>query len=429
MRVIRQIVVELWESVRIALEQLRAHILRSILTAFGVIIGVWAVILMGVFVRGLNEGIEDSLSMLGSDLFYVEKFPWRDIGDDWMKYRNRPHLEAVYAAELNQIIAETAASNLVVAAPAVMYQTGIQRNNLSIDNVDVFGTTAEYNLLGSNEIEYGRFFTETEALSGQNLLILGSEVADVLFPEGGQYAVGQSLKLSKINFRIIGVFAEQGNFLGAQSWDRNGVMPLTAMRKFFLGNNRRDTTTIRVLKKPDADREVARDEIIGSMRRIRGQLPGDEENFEVNSSDMLEDQLGRVTDIVSIAGLGITSLSLFVGAIGIMNITFVSVRERTQEIGTRRAVGAKRVTILIQFLVEAGVVSLIGGAIGLGLAKLCQVLIEGVLSTQEFSFTASLSPELVLYAVLISVMTGMAAGFVPAWLASRMDPANALRHE
>ena len=165
------------------------------------------------------------------------------------------------------------------------------------------------------------------------------------------------------------------------------------------------------------------------MRRIRGLLPGEEEDFEVNSSDMIEDQLGRVTGVVAMAGLGITSLSLFVGAIGIMNITFVSVRERTQEIGTRRAVGARRVTILLQFLVEAAFVSLIGGAIGLGLAKICQLGIEAFLGTKDFYFSTSLSPELVAFAVIISVCTGIAAGFVPAWLASRMDPANALRHE
>jgi|TARA_B110000495_G_C22992118_1_gene584412 putative ABC transport system permease protein len=429
MRAVRKLFLELWESIRIAIEQLRAHILRSILTALGVIIGVWAVILMGVLVSGLNDGIKSSLSLLGSDLFYIEKFPWRDVGDDWMKFRNRTHLEASYAEELNQMIAQNPRSDLFLAAPTVAHFTGLQRDNLSIDNVIIFGTTAAFNLLGSNEVEHGRFFSEAEALSGQNLTLLGSEVAEALFPEGREHAVGQVISLSKIKFTVLGVFAEQGDFLGMQSWDRNAVMPLSSMRKFFVGSRRRDTTSIRVLKKPEADREVARDEVIGAMRRIRGLLPGEEEDFEVNSSDMIEDQLGRVTGVVAMAGLGITSLSLFVGAIGIMNITFVSVRERTQEIGTRRAVGARRVTILLQFLVEAAFVSLIGGAIGLGLAKICQLGIEAFLGTKDFYFSTSLSPELVAFAVIISVCTGIAAGFVPAWLASRMDPANALRHE
>ena len=429
MRWTRQLLTEFWESIRIALEQLRAHILRSILTALGVIIGVWAVILMGVFVNGLNEGIRSSISLLGSDLLYVEKFPWRDVGDEWMRYRNRPDLRAADADQLNRIIADTPNSGLLLAAPVVGHQTGVQRDNLSIDNVIVFGTTAEFNLLGSNEVEFGRFFTEPEEQSGQNLALIGSEVAEALFPEGNQHAIGQTIRLARIKFTVIGVFAEQGSFLGLQSWDRNVVMPLPSMRKFFTGSRRRADTSIRVLKAPETTLDAARDEITGAMRRVRGLLPGEEDDFEVNSSDMVEGQLSKITGSVAVAGLGITSLSLFVGAIGIMNITFVSVRERTQEIGTRRAVGARRTTILLQFLVEAAVVSLIGGGIGLGLAKICQLAVQAFLRSKEFSFTAALSPDLIVFAVVVSVLTGIAAGFVPAWLASRMDPANALRHE
>lgn len=425
MKTVRRFFNETFESIRIALEQLWVHKMRALLTTLGVVIGVWAVIVMGILINGLNTGFARSMDMLGGDHFYVEKFPWRDVGDEWRKFRNRPNFQTTYAADINKIIAETPNTGLVISVPTVGVNRSVWRDDRQIQGVMLFGTTADYLYIDTNDIEYGRFFGETEYLSRQNVCVLGYDVATGLFPEGNDRAVGQNVVIAGIKFEVIGVYEKQGSFLGLFSFDKNVAMPLTTMRKFFIGHRHWDSTSIRVVKKPDTPRDEAVDEITGAMRRVRALLPEEENDFEVNSSDAIEGQLGPAKTGIAIGGLVITALSLVVGAVGIMNITFVSVKERTKEIGTRRAIGARSSSILLQFLTEAVSVCVLGGTIGLLIAFGCERLL-GMLFP---NFPASLTPFLVVVAFLVSVITGILAGFIPALMAARMDPANALRHE
>ena len=415
---------EMIESMRIALEQVNEHRMRSILTALGVIIGIIAVTLMGTAIKGIDIGFQNSLNMLGTDTFYVERWPWKDVGDDWVKYRNRPHFHARYAEELNEIIRETPDSQLVIAIPTVWSRQNISRDDREINGVSVVGTNADYALTDSAEIKYGRFFTDMEAVSGRNVVVLGYDVAQALFPEGHEQAIGKDVRIRNIKYHVIGVYGKQGSFLGLQSFDRNALMPLPSLRKFFY-NRWWDTTSIKVEKKPDVSIADARDEITGAMRRVRALEPSEENNFEVNQSDAIEEQLGPVKMGIAIAGFFVTGLALFVGAIGIMNITFVSVKERTREIGTRRAIGARRRSILMQFLTESSMICLLGGVIGLLLSYLFKMLIASVAP----NFPLVLSPQLIFWAVFISIMTGLVSGFAPALQAAQLDPAEALRHE
>ncbi len=424
-RYLKRIVTDLEESARIALEQLRVHKMRSLLTALGVIIGVWAVILIGVGISGLDNGFTKSLAMIGPDHFYVDKWPWRDVGDDWQKYRNRPNMETRFAEELNEIFANTPNSGIVIAVPTLTLNRGISYEDRSVSRISITATNADFAYINTAEIDRGRFFTESENAGAQNVVVLGSGVVDALFPDAQETAIGKRVKIANMKFTVIGVLAPQGSFLGMQSFDNQAIIPLLSMRKFFSGYRNWNATSIRVVKRADVSRDAARDEITGAMRRVRGLLPREENDFEVNASDAVEDTIGPVKRNIAIGGFFITGLALFVGAIGIMNITFVSVKERTKEIGTRRAIGARRSSILAQFLIEAVSVCLLGGAVGLFLAFISKLALDSLFP----NFPSSFSVNLMMLAVFLSVATGILSGFVPALKAAQLDPATALRHE
>lgn len=426
MRSVRRLLADLAESARIAGEQLAAHKVRSLLTALGVIIGVWAVISIGVAIDGLNRGFSKSLDMLGADLFYVERFPWRDVGDEWRQYRNRPGIRTQSSEALNEIIASTPNSTLVTSVPVSQTRRTVSLEDRRMGGINILGTTSDFGYISTAVVEHGRFFTPSEEIRGQNVVVLGHDVADGLFPLGVAHAVGSEVRIHNIAYAVIGVLAPQGNFLGMMSFDNQAVMPLQSLRKFYSGRRWWEGgNTIRIMKRPDAPRDEAYDEIVGAMRRIRGQMPDEANNFEANSSESVENTIGPIKRGIALAGFGITGLALFVGAVGIMNITFVSVKERTREIGTRRAIGARRGSILMQFLFEAVAVCLLGGAVGLATAFATQWTATRFMP----EFPGVVSPMLVLAAFAISVVTGVLSGFAPALKAARLDPATALRHE
>jgi putative ABC transport system permease protein len=410
------------EAFRIAFGQLLAHKVRSLLTALGVIIGIVAVTLMGTAIKGIDTGFSNSLDMLGQDIFYLEKWPWRDVGDDWFIYRNRPNIELSDAERINEWIRANEQSALRVAVPSKVAFRSIQREDRSIPSVYINGTTADFALINTADIGQGRFFTFSEELSARNVILLGYDVADTLFPEGMEEALGDEVVINGFKFRVIGVLERQGSFLGLQSFDNQVIIPLPSMLRFYTGNWR---NSIRVQAAPGVEPGLAVDELTGLYRRIRGLLPEERNDFEINRSEALEEQLGPVKSGLALAGFFITGLALFVGAIGIMNITFVSVKERTREIGTRRAIGARRQAILLQFLIEAVFICLLGGFIGLGVAYGLKVAISSAVPDFPFTF----STDLVLIACILSILTGILSGLAPAWQAARLDPANALRHE
>ena len=410
---------ELMESVRIAWAQIRANKMRSVLTALGVIIGIVAVTLMGAAIAGISTGFENSLAMLGNDVFYVEKWPWFGA-EDWWNYINRPNLRATDAEKLNRIIEETPNSLLDVAVPRAGRGCSVKYEDGHIDGIFAMGTAAEYSRINNVDFVEGRLFNDVEANGGRAVCVLGYDVADGLFP--GQSALGHTVLVDGHPFAVIGVFAKQGEFLGLFSFDNQVLMPISAFAKVF---GVRRGVQLQVKVKDRNQMANARDELIGAMRRVRGQVPGERDNFTVNEQQAFKAQLDPVKNKIAFAGVFITGLSLFVGAIGIMNITFVSVKERTKEIGTRKAIGARRRTILLQFLVEAASISLIGGMIGIVVAY---ALFAGV-RLQMPNFPVEFSAWLVLLGLAISVVAGVLSGFIPAWGASRLDPVVALRYE
>jgi len=421
---------ELEESWKIAAAQMRSNMTRSTLTALGVIIGIVALTLMGAAISGISIGFDNSMSVLGDDVLYVTQWPWKPV-DDWWNYRDRKKIETDYADKINRIIAATPNSSLIVAVPTSSLMRSIKHGGNEVDGVFTLGTTSDFTLTSTIDCKEGRFFNEIESREGAQVVVIGYDVADALFPS--ESPINKSVQINGQNFKVIGVNARQGTFLGLFSWDSMVAIPLTSFNKYFSSKSASDVrpgaasteSDVRVKVKDKKKLAEAKDELTGIMRRIRGLSPEKKDNFSINEQQAFKSTLDPVKNTIAIAGLFITGLSLFVGAIGIMNITFVSVKERTKEIGTRKALGARRRTILLQFLIESTALCLLGGFIGLAFAYLICFGIGKAFP----SFPIQFSLGLVGASMIVSVLTGLISGFAPAWTASRLDPVTALRYE
>ena len=415
----KRLLYEINESWKIAAAQMRANKTRSMLTALGVIIGIVAVTLMGTAIGGIQTGFDKSMSVFGDDVLYVNQWPWKLV-DDWWNYRDRKKIRTNYAEPINRMIAATPNSNLVLAVPVSSLIRSVKYANNEVSGILVRGTLYDYILTSALEFKDGRFFNEVEGRGGMNVCVIGFDVADALFPSGD--ALNKSVLINGQGFKVIGVISRQGSFFGLFSWDSVVIMPLPAFQKYFSAKSDSD---ILVKVKDKNKLAEARDELTGLMRRVRHLSPEKADDFTINEQQALKSTLDPIKSSIAGAGLFITGLSLFVGAIGIMNITFVSVKERTKEIGTRKALGARRRTIRLHFLIESTATCLLGGLIGLTVAYL---MCFGI--AQAFpSFPIHFSFNLVLVSMLVSVLTGLVSGFAPAWSASRLDPVTALRYE
>jgi putative ABC transport system permease protein len=404
---------EFREGVGISWDAIRANKLRSMLTTLGIVIGIVTVTLMGTAIEGLNRAFLHSISSLGADVFYVERSSWLiDNEADWMKAQQH---RVVRLAEADALANQLTFADAV--APCAYVDAPVKYLNRTSSRVTVIGTTDEYLRASGVGVLTGRFLSPVDATSGRPVCVLGTQVATNLFLRGSP--VGNKVKIGSQSFEVIGVLEKQGSFLGLFSLDNRVIIPLKQLMSGF-----RNNPEIQVIVKARAlvGLDDAREELHQTMRQIRRLAPTDGDDFAINQQDQLVSMFYRMTGTIAVIGLLITSLSLFVGGIGIMNIMFVSVTERTREIGIRKAIGAKRRTILVQFLIEAASICILGGLIGLSIAWPLTLLVKRFMPT-------TMSLGIVMLALLVSLVTGVVAGFLPAWRAARMDPVDALRSE
>ncbi len=405
---------ELKESFLIAVRAIRAQKMRALLTTLGIVIGILSVTAMATVVNGIEKGFERDMASLGTDVLYIEKWPWGFVSD-WWNYINRPNM----TADMADVIASK--SQFAVAATTVVQTTRpVSYGANTLSGVRLVGLSSDYSRVHDVSIGHGNFFSDIHDRSARDVVVIGAEIAERLFP--AVQPLGKSVRISGRRFEVIGVLEKEGSSAGgnSDSGDRTVQIPYSTFKKIY-GTRFRDQS-IRVKVDNSVDVAEVKDEITGILRVARRLDAKEANDFEINEQETLRAQLKPIKTAIYSIGIGLTALSLLVGGIGVMNIMFVSVKERTREIGIRKAIGAKFSSILTQFLIEAVVVSTTGGVIGVLLAVPIVFVIRQVLP-------ATLDATVIGIAFLICVMIGTVFGLAPAWTAAKSEPIEALRYE
>lgn len=407
------------EFFQIALRSILANKLRSSLTLLGVVIGVWAITSMQGVVEGFDRAIEKELSALGTESFVIQKFPAVMVGHNWRKYARRKDFTYEDAVYLEQRAVNVRVATAVVGTGG---QTIKYKDKKTSPSVRATGTMSGYLATQSAELAEGRFLTDDDVDHTRQVTILGRDVVTELFPY--EDPLNKRVLINGQAFTVIGVLGQNPSTFG-QSADNVVIIPFTAYQKVFTTSRRQMRNTGLILRAWDAEGVgEATDEVV-ALLRVRRKVPLDQENdFEVITAESAMNTVLDFTFYIRIAAIGIAGISLLVAGIGIMNIMLVSVMERTREIGTRKAVGARRRDILIQFLIEAVILSEFGALMG---------ILLGVITTVGVSPLLEMEARVPVWAALAALgycsAIGIFFGLYPANKASKLDPIEALRYE
>ena len=411
-----KLILDMIESLKIAWNAIVANKARGALTTLGIIIGIVAVTTTMTAFNGMQSSFRQAAGAIGADVVYVSRMPWIIMGD-FFDFRNRPNLNLAEAQAL-----EEAFKGRAIVNPTMDSRRDLRYRSTTMEAVMVIGTTEKMPIITNRMPAVGRFLMEFDVRYKKHTVIIGHEVAEDLF--GKVSPINKEMNIGRYTYRVAGVLEEQGgNTLGGPNFDRQVFVPISTFVKTFGG--RRFTDVDIAVKSPEiASLSDLEYEVIGEMRKVRKLRPAEGDNFSINKLDSMLGAFNNIIGAVIGVGLLITSIALFVGGIGVMNIMFVSVTERTREIGIRKAIGAKRRSILMQFLFESAAICLLGGLIGVAIsAGLARAL------TAAEVMDASISTGILVTAIAISIMVGVFAGLVPALKGSRLDPIDALRYE
>ncbi len=411
-------VLSLFEGVGIALDSLRSNRVRAALTILGVAVGVFVVVVISAAIHGINESVARDFEKAGPKTFFLSRYPISfeacDGTSDTCKWLHNPHFNPTDARMLNTLPSVLAAEAQLGLSKEVRY------NDHVLSSTQVIGATANWTVVDhAGDLYPGRSFTEAEEENGARVVIVNDEMATRLFGESD--ALDKVVTIGGSPFTVIGVYHYEASFLTGGNRPRAIVPFETAYRTLHggIGN-----MGIAIVPRDEVTRDEAEDDVIAAMRARRSLRPGVDNNFAIITQDQLLDTYNKIFGMFFLVMIVLSAVGLIVGGVGVIAIMMISVTERTREIGVRKALGATRMTILWQFLVEAVTLTAIGAVIGLVFGGIASVIIRSATPIK-----ASVPPLAIVAALGASAVTGVLFGMLPAMRASKLDPVEALRYE
>ena len=406
----------LWNSFKMALQELKVNKLRTFLSLFGITIGIFCIIGVLATIDSLKTKISSDLSGLGNNSIFIDKWDYNGGPEyPWWKFVKRPPMKI---SEMEFIQKKSALASNIAFFVSGSATFSYEENNLK--GVNLYGVSNDFNKIQTFNIGTGRYFNETDFTRGVSYCVIGDKVAEELYGKS-EKALGKTISYSGRRLLIIGIIEKQGSsMIGGFDYDKTVVVPYYYYASIFNPDN--NNPYIMVQAKPGIASKALQDELNGIMRQLRKLSPTQEDNFTCNDVAQFKDQIESVFTSINMGGWAIAGLSLLVGAFGVANIMFVTVREHTSQIGLKKAIGAKSSTILYEFLLESAFLCIIGGFVGLLLVWLLTVALGAVLP-----FPIFIAPSIVILALSICIILGMISGIIPASIAAKMNPVEAIR--
>jgi putative ABC transport system permease protein len=402
-----------------AFQELRANKLRTFLSLLGITIGIFCIIAVFTVLDSLKNNIRKEVSTLGSDVLYIGRWPWMDEGGEykWWEYWRRRGMSPIEVKAIESQVSDAGITTLCLGTRRMV----VKHNDVDVSGVEGYAVMNGFDKVQNIEIVKGRYMSTSELDGGNNVVVLGNDVYTTLF-EGNINPVGMNVSFSGRKFTVVGVMKKAGSNMAGFDFDNCVIFPYYMAATLMDVKSLNYDPFLAVKAASGKNVDEVKYEVEGVLRRVRKVRPGQANDFAINQLSQVSKRLETLFGTIDIIGIFIGGLSLIVGAFGIANIMFVTVKERTKMIGLKKAIGARRSTILLEFLLEAIVLCVIGGAIGIVI-----VLILTLILTYGVDFHVTLSISNFFIGIFVSIFVGVLSGIIPAWSASRLDPVVAIR--